>query len=528
MRSKLLTLLLALATLVSCAWAQAPNRDHSQSAIGAGSARPAAPETYASWTAPFRHCPLSGSLTDHHDIWLEITIIDGDNIASNQRAAPVLGSVFPVVNWNFAVSTEHTVSMARYTAMAIQGSGPGLVSNQDFTTLQNLAAHLPDDHHQLPPKGRRLVVRVKRHSGMLVRAYDRANLPDGVLQILRLVGDVWPVYPVPEFQPDLRWTDDFRKAFRNAGIDPRTMKFGWGNQRLLTISPDHTLRVIEKNLVPFFDSTVRIENLKTINEPPYGTEQSVLRIEDSKSEAIIHEFYQPQIGRRAVYAYAARFTPDGRYLLVLSSIPGIRVYATETWQPVTSVAWVPAGAVAYYPSADWKHGVVAFPSGEIDLVEAATGRKVARIGLGEDLQSVSFSPDDSAVAVVTVGPDVHSFVTHLRVWDVNTGKLVHELWPQEQNLHDAIGFPFWWPDGKYLVAGCRDGMAGPSVVGIWNVASGRYRGTLDGCALLNNPQTESMLWGTQFYKTCGDGELLRWNVDQAIRKITAFEQSFSK
>jgi hypothetical protein len=86
------------------------------------------------------------------------------------------------------LSTKGTVSFFRFTSMAVQGGGPGTLPVEDFRKLQAVIAHLPDDHSQLPPPGHRIVLQVAKRSKVLARVYDRANMPDSVLEILRLTG----------------------------------------------------------------------------------------------------------------------------------------------------------------------------------------------------------------------------------------------------------------------------------------------------------------------------------------------------
>ena len=457
---------------------------------------------------------------------LAITFTSGDELVVDANKSAFGGPNYPMMSMSFTVSTKGTVMMQRHTSMAIQGGGPYKLSDEKFKELGPLMADLPDDHSRLPPKGRRLVVQAVTPSGIVARVYDKANLPEGVLEMLRVVGaDTWPIFPFPDYQPDGRW-DEWLAAQAREKMSEIGM--GESDSRPLAISPDGKLKAIESNPDQCFDSIVHVEQLKDAKEKPYSvTYDTVLRIEDAKNGDIIHDFREPMSGRRLICMYAAQFTPDGRNLLVLSSIPDIRIYDTSTWQLLDRLPAVPDGAVAYYPSPDWKRGVVAFPSGEVRLIETDTGRKLAQIDSGDELQSVSYSPNGAQVAVVTVGHDSDgSYEYHLRIWDTATGEMVHELRPLEATPHDGFGKPVWWPDGKYLLSPTREGhYGGASVIGIWNVESGRYRGGLAGCNVLDAPNTQFLLKGTIFFKTCGYNGLLIWDVEKDIKKIADFEKS---
>ena len=342
--------------------------------------------------------------------------------------------------------------------------------------------------------------------------------------MLRLVGraDVWPIFPFPEFQPEKRW--DPRDLDR---VNPGMYKAGIEEDVDLTLarSPDGSLTVVETNPSLFFDSTVHVEKLAKATEESFDIHGgTVLRIKDSRTGSVLHEFHEPMNGRRYVYIYAARFTPDGHHLLVMSSLPDIRIYDVSSGQLLDHLPHVPNGAVAYYPSSDWKHGVVALSTGEIKLIEAEGDRTLAQIDPGDELQTVSYSPDDSRVAVVTVGHSaLGAFHSHMRIWRTSNGELLHELRPLEATPN-GFGEPTWLPDGKYLLslASGRFGRLGE--VGIWNTESGRYRGTLAECT---NPGfwRRFLLSGKYVYETCASGWVLMWNVENALNEISAFEKS---
>jgi hypothetical protein len=310
-------------------------------------------ESYESWLSRYKAGRLSGDLSDHHQIQMAITIISGDDLEPNAKTASFWGPSYRISTTRFAVSSEGTVSMTRYTAMAIQGGGPSKLKDDDFRSLGILMADLPEDHSCLPPKGRRLVVQVASQTGILARVYDRANLPESVLEMLRIVrADTWPIFPFPDFQPDQRWEHgDFQH------VNPDTYKTGLeqGKDRILTKSPDQKLTVVETNPSLFFDSTVHVEKLAKATEKPFDLNgDTVLQIKDSRSGSVIHEIREPMNGRSYVYMYAARFTPDGHHLLVMSSVPDIRIYDVSSGQLLNDFPHVPNGAVAYYPSSDWK------------------------------------------------------------------------------------------------------------------------------------------------------------------------------
>jgi WD40 repeat protein len=380
---------------------------------------------------------------------------------------------------------------------------------------------LPEDGGRLPPSGRRLMVESRGPAGSVARVYDKVNLPDAVLEMLRLVrADAWAIFDFPQIQSDERWKKGHPP---NTVSEPESFAEAY-DRRLLAVSNDRKLAVVEHNPSGWWERTVHINSIGQKREPPFAQgEYSTLSIHERQSGAVLYEAREPADGRRWIYAYSARFTPDDQYLLVLTNLPAVQTYDTRSWRLLKQVAGLPAGAIAYYPSSDWKWGVAVLPSGEISLWDKEQRRSLARIDRGGELERVAFSTDDSRVAVVTLDQD--QSVNHLRVWNRTDGRLVSELRPLERK-QGWIGQPVWSRDGKYLMASCPLYVgATPVVVAIWDVDAGRYRGALSSCQFPDAPATQLGLIGSRLLKTCGSDEALMWNVDDAIQKIEAFYRS---
>jgi WD40 repeat protein len=193
---------------------------------------------------------------------------------------------------------------------------------------------------------------------------------------------------------------------------------------------------------------------------------------------------------------------------------------------VATLPGLPSGAVAYYSSSDWKHGLAVLQSGEVDLWDATAGGKLATIDLDGEVQHVSFSPDDSLFAVTSVRQNKDQSSTfRLRIWETKTGRFVRELRSLYYFEIDGIGNPLWWGDGKYLLAADREGRFGNYVVGIWNTESGKFRGGFSGCADSTNDPFAVALAGQRLIERCPDNKILMWDVASAINKIAEFENS---
>jgi WD40 repeat protein len=473
--------------------------------------------TYESWISEYRNAFLGGSLTDGHQIQLAVTVIDGDDLRTEDRIIPLCGQGCCTIITSISVSTVGTVSWSRVMPSALQGGGPDRLSAEDLKVLRPLMAslreHLPDDYSQLPPPGRRVVVQIKKGNEIGARVYDRADMPDSVLEILGLMGATHGPLTM-DFAPS---TTRKREEFNEQDIPPDTVGIRRPNPNdpvtkalradsvILAISPNRSLTV--KRYLPF-DRTVVI---------------------DAKTSAVFLEETDTTFETRWIYISHAWFTPDGRFLLLLSNLPAIRIYDTRTWRQVETLPQVPPGRVAYYPSSDWKHAIVVSPAGKVDLWDTAAGHNSVRLDLEGELKGVAFSPDDSLFAVTSIRQNKDQSSTfHLRIWDTKTGAFLRELRSFYYFAHDEIGAPMWVGNGKYLLGQSREGRFGGYVVGIWNVESGRFRGGFSGCADSIGDPFAAALSGLQLFDWCPDGKLIMWDVSPAIDKITEFEDSLNR
>jgi hypothetical protein len=157
---------------------------------------------YDSWTEPYREVPLLSYLYDpekrigHTDpAMLKVVVVEGDDEPVKQKAETY---GYPIALYGSSVSVEGRRCGFSYTAFGFHGGGGSLLSDDVVKQLKELAANLPDDHKQLPPKGQRVVVETMYTPK--VQVYDRANLPDEITTILRLTGTT--LHPLPSKRKD--------------------------------------------------------------------------------------------------------------------------------------------------------------------------------------------------------------------------------------------------------------------------------------------------------------------------------------
>jgi WD40 repeat protein len=461
---------------------------------------------YESWIRGYRVGPLRGALgIQQHEIKLVITVIEGDDVETDAKTAAIFGPSYRIAFHGCAVAIDGTVSTFRRGSFGVQGGGLDQLTEDELERLNHLIGQLPDDNSKLPPVGHRIVLQIATGSEILARVYDLANAPETVLEILRL---------------------------SHSGIRPLTLDFPLQKKWPLS---ELSQTGIPENAIRFRGSDMEETTILAISSDGYLTVRQVLHdtpavtITDTNPSNVIQKLRVPQPGNRFVGITGAQFTPDARYLMLLTALPAIRIYETKDWQEVGSLPDLPAKALLYYPSSDWKYGIAVYANGDVALWDTQSRRQVAKIDTDGGVSAVSFSPDDSMVATTSSHENRdHSSTLHLRVWNVLSGEMVAELRPFEQITNGDIGAPIWWPDGRYLLATIRDNPSGSNHdIGVWGVQSGRFRGEFSGCVYSADPLSIVLHEG-KLFERCRDGMIFMWDAGAAINKIAAYENSITQ
>jgi WD40 repeat protein len=461
---------------------------------------------YESWISGYRVGPLRGALgIQQREIKLVITVVKGDDVETDAKTAAIFGPSYRIAFHGCAVAIDGTVSSFSRGSFGVQGGGPDQLTEDELERLNHLIGQLPDDNSKLPPPGHRMVLQVAIGSEILARVYDLANAPETILEILRLSHS--GIRPITlDFPPQKKWPV---AELSKTGIPADALRFRGPDMEettILAISHDGYLAVRQ-----------------VLHDTPAVT------ITDTNPSNVIHVLRVPESGGRFVAITNAEFTPDGRYLMLLTTIPGLSIYDTTDWHEIASLPSLPSKASLYFPSSDWKYGIVVHADGDVELWDAESHRQIAKIDTDGRLSAVSFSPDDSMVAMTSGHENQdHSSTLHLRIWNALTGEMLAELRPFEQTTNGDIGAPIWWPDGKYLLATVRDNPHGSNHdIGIWSVRSGRFRGEFSGCVYSADPLS-IVLHDTKLFERCRDGMIFMWDAADAIDKISAYENSLTK
>jgi serine/threonine protein kinase len=175
-------------------------------------------------------------------------------------------------------------------------------------------------------------------------------------------------------------------------------------------------------------------------------------------------------------AKALAFDPAGQRLLIAAEGEGVTVWDRRTEEvrglrPKDS-AWIFAfrtdGTALELVGEPDNEGLVA----NLDLREVDSGRVVRRFDIsgGQKARVPAFTltPNGSHLAVVTIAPKSQSL--RLRVWQVESGRLVHEIAVDAQRPTTAVALS---PDGRLVALGDADGR-----VTVWLLPGGELIATL--------------------------------------------------
>lgn len=429
------------------------------------------------------------------------------------------------------------------------GSRGGGTHEIELASVPILDARLQDLPPEQPsaPGDRRLFLGVPRGDGWKTYVYDRADLPEGVLEILRITLEYMQPW-VLEFEPQTsqRSPTSTRGDDRIAQLSPdgRTLVSG-GEYTELTVWDVET-RTPQRAV--HATSGLIVTDLAFSPDGAYLAASSggkVLILDPRSWETVTtlnlgQDYSSPHLA----------FTPDGEHLLVQGkNIPAHRVAGSQIWQ-ASDAAIEPRGEdVLAYRVAGWqplpahlsalvlratqvwrpdgRWGLLGLGSGTNERWDRIYRQLHAELDGHGFLAAAAFSPDQRRVAVVTARRmDVYMLDYRLRIWDVVTGTVVRELHPFETRFSHRLEEISWTPDGDYLVGVSEEVRKGSGhQIEVWSLATGRQRGELVGATgaargLALTPDGKTLI-------AVDDAGMVHfWDFEGAVKDMAALEASF--
>ena len=171
--------------------------------------------------------------------------------------------------------------------------------------------------------------------------------------------------------------------------------------------------------------------------------------------------------------YDIKYSPDGTHLAVAGDF-GIFFYDTRKIEKPVKITGNTGSAwnIAFCP--DKNILASASPNATIRLLDTNTGQLLrtlkGRIHKEDKklwIWGVSYSPDGNTI--ISRHNEVED--STIRVWDVDTGKLLHTLTGHTKQIRHIV----FSPDGRIIAAGSED-----KTLCMWNVATGKLLHTLSG------------------------------------------------
>ena len=446
---------------------------------------------YDQWVAKYAAKSLDGNI-------LEITLVS--ERPNNGGFAGDLTSTH-----TFTVKPDGKNWRESEGAFGSRGSDGNFVAPESLARLQQLLSDLPADPHRLPPPERRVLIQ----TATATRVYDRANLPDSILEILRLSNSGVTA-----------WHEIFKAQRR---IEIRT-----GGPLLPDPNGKRLLCGLEFFAIPTYETLGELE-LDGYDGIAFSPDGTIAALTDAGGDTRCGcQIFGPSSWKPTrtllessgslAHLHDPCFTPDGRGL-VYSANDELRYFDSTTWQRVVPAPGIPPDAIQWTPSKTWRHAIMLKKPGAIWLWDAKS-KSARELDNTSYLLGAAFSPDESQLALATSNKDRYSN-PRLRVFNTDTGQLVHELRAGEIGC-DRLSDPQWTPDGRYVFAVTKPGsFFDNQYVSLWSAKSGRHRADFDcdfgvGGVLLPPP-------GDQLIVSCGRSQLRLFDFAAAVRQISAFE-----
>ncbi len=412
------------------------------------------------------------------------------------------------------VSDENIVKFRGFYEMSLRGGSGWAIAKTNVARFDELIARLPADNPPSIPE-RRLVVSVHSGNTHLTRTYDRAKLPDEILEISRLARGFgsW----VAELEPF-------------AEIDA----FGdRASEDSLALSPDGKTLVAASPYAPLkvWDASSR-ELLKTLDFGPHLDLQRLQFSPDGKLLAVNDDsniyFLDPKtwqvkhVQPTKIWCGDLRFTPDGLFS-TSSERDGLEIYNTATWQNLPAFPGLPNDIAQYAASGNGKWGVLETKDHTIELWDLAGKNARTELDKNRYCRLIRFSPDSTRVALATEPRPVPKDWPYgrIRVFDLASARLVHELWlgdvhPTSYSMRALR----WTPDGKYLLGFGYDEQS----IHVWDIATGRQRIELrESGAGVNGLEVTND--GKTIVATNANGKILFWDFAKGLEEVAALDNS---
>jgi len=411
------------------------------------------------------------------------------------------------------VSVSNKIANLRFSSRGFSGGGYPKIDDINVCKLDKILSSLPPEQKHTP-KSLRVLVSIPDGNSWDTRIYNRANMPEKILELSRITKRSVPSIVL--------------------NINPETeIKVYRYNSGGLALSPDEKILVSGSryNDIIIWDPATRVKIFSTNVISKFALEGLLFSpngkylVAIGRYKLIVLDIIKwKQVAQfktyRSRFAGTVKFTPDGKYL-VASNPKGIITFRVSDWQ-IVNLPDLPKDTTTFFPSNDGKRMVIGRANQLTELWNSETQTSYASISTNNPPLFAAFSPDNKKVAIASYYKK-GSYLIRIQIYDVRTGQLIHNLSPNEMHYIESVEGLLWTLDSQYVLGVTKSDFFTSRNINVWNVDTGRHCGNFVGC-----PTQVTGVALTSDNKTliagCKDGKIRFWNFAQGIKKIKAFKK----
>ena len=410
----------------------------------------------------------------------------------------------------YYVSVSNVIAYFSASSRGFKGGGFPKIDDINARELDKILNSLPPEP-KLPPKSRRVLVSVPDGSNWNTQIYDRANMPEDILELSRITKR-----SVPSIVLSINPLAEIKAHRRNEGRlalspDGKMLVSGSRNNDLIVWNPITRVKIFSTNVISKFA-------LGGLLFSPNG--KYLVAIGRYKL-IVLDTIKWKQVAQlktyRSRFAGTVKFTHDGKYL-VASNPKGVITYRVSDWQTV-NLPDLPEDTTTFFSSDDGKLMVIGIANQSTVLWNSETHTSYANISTNNPPLFAAFSPDNRKVAIFSSYRNKRgSYLFRIQIYDAQTGQLIHNLSPNEMRHIESFMSLLWSSDSQYVLGAAR-------LIYVWNINTGRHRGNFVGChgritgvALTSDNKT--LIAG------CRDGKIRFWDFAKGIKKMKILKNNF--
>lgn len=415
------------------------------------------------------------------------------------------------------VKMDGRIRFLRYTSHAIQGGGGVTLAGENLERLRALLKKLPPSSSRVLTDQRKLVLQRFEDDSVQASTYDYANAPESVLEILRITGIGEPVWTV-RIPEDGQWQAHRHDEGGLVYLPKRDLLVSCARYQPLKVWEGASRRLVREIEWPNPHSESAEQMSASPDERYIALTGSGCMILDTATWRI--HGTNEGLFRNANHSGCRNptFTPDGTFLFLQTLAKETGFYRTGTWESASRPPGFPHGMVKFSRLGTSDRFVTLDGTGKLAITDSK-GRSIPlrESGVGDFCCSDMPSVGQVAVAIGMKNP-FQRLDYRIFIFDAESGNLERELLPFEQFYRDArVMDLFSVSNSDYIMAVLEGGE-----ISIWNVKTGRHRGTLRSVHQPN--QTVFNENGNMLYSFGRDGIIRYWEMGTALAKVRAFEE----